>query len=329
MMKQTFLLSFLWMALLFFGCREDDSYKPEQPDPSTPGKLSLTLTTRVGTKVGDPLTDYVKSLDLLLFRAGETGSYVLYRMVSLNKQQLEALENGEEEAEAGFTTLKEFTFDGLPLDDYQIVGIGNISDSTGTALPEVALKGAVPGNGMSQILAEIKNGDQASRLFLGKTETVRAGATGSTPVMLRMFRKVSMFALTLEKIPDVVNQISMDITDTYGSFDMSGTYTPDDNNFVNANDAYTQQVQDSITLTYVTLPTVSGDSSSFQASFYLVDGPKQVVNLPKYILRPNTITKVTATIDTDQSGNLWKVDINTLITVDVEWSVEQEPPITI
>ena len=98
---------------------------------------------------------------------------------------------------------------------------------------------------------------------------------------------------------------------------------------MNANDAYTQQVQDSITLTYVTLPTVSGDSSSFQASFYLVGGPKQVVNLPKYILRPNTITKVTATIDTDQSGNLWKVDINTLITVDVEWSVEQEPPITI
>lgn len=78
----------------FSGCREDDSYKPEQPDPSTPGKLSLTLTTRVGTKVGDPLTDYVKSLDLLLFRAGETGSYVLYRDGVLNKQQLEALERG-------------------------------------------------------------------------------------------------------------------------------------------------------------------------------------------------------------------------------------------
>lgn len=71
MMKQIFLLSFLWMALFFSGCREDDSYKSEQPDPSTPGKLSLTLTTRVGTKVGDPLTDYVKSLDLLLFREGK------------------------------------------------------------------------------------------------------------------------------------------------------------------------------------------------------------------------------------------------------------------
>lgn len=329
MMKQMLLLPFLLVALFFSSCRNDDSYKPDQPDPGTLGQLSLVLTTRVGTTIGDPLTDYVKSLDLLLFREGETGAYVLYRTVSLTKEQLEALENGEGDSEAGFTALKKFTFDAVPLDNYQIVGVGNVTDSTGAALPEVALKGAVPGNSMSQILAEVTDGSQASRLFLGATETIRAGATESTPATLRMFRKVSMFALTLEKIPDVVNRISMDITNTYGSFDMEGTYTPGNDIFVNAMNSYAQQVQDSITLTYVTLPTVSGDSSTFQTSFYLVDGPKQVVNLPKYLLRPNTITKVTATIDTDQSGNLWKVNISTIISVDVEWSVDQEPPITI
>ena len=328
-MKRMFLWPLLIGALIFFSCRNDESYKPEVPEPSTPGKLSLVLTTRVGTQIGDPLTKYVKSLNLLLFRENETGGFVLYRMVSLNIEQLRALENGEEDAEAGFTALKKFTFDEVPLDNYQIVGIGNVSDSTGAALPAVTLKGAVPGNGMSQILAEITDGSQASRLFWGKTETVRAGATGTTPATLRMFRKVSMFALTLEKIPDVVNQITMDITNTYGSFDMAGTYTPGNDIFVHTNNTYVQQVQDSITLTYVTLPTVSGDSSAFQSVFYLVNGPKQVVNLPNYLLKPNTITKVTATIDTDQPGNLWKVDINTMITVDVEWNVEQEPPITI
>lgn len=328
-MKQTFLLTFLSMVLFFYGCRKDDSYKSEQPEPDIPSKVSLILTTRVGTIIGQPLTVYVKSLNLLLFRENETGNYVLYRTVSLNKRQLEALEDGEDEAEAGFTALKEFTFDELPLGNYQIVGIGNVIDSTGAVLPQVALKGVMPGNDMSQILVEVADGNQASRLFFGKTETVRAGATGSSPSVLRMFRKVSMFALTLEKIPDVVNQISMDITNTYGSFDMVGAYTPGDDIFVHADNSYTQQVQDSITLTYITLPTVSGDSSTFQSVFYLVDGPKQIVDLPKYFLRPNTITKVTATIDTDQPGNLWKVDINTIITVDVEWNVEQEPPITI
>lgn len=328
-MKQTILWPFLFLAFVFSACREDDSYKPEKPEPSVPGKLSLALTTRVGSKIGDPLTAYVKSLNLLLFRESEAGNYVLYRSVSLNKAQLEALQDGAEEAEAGFTAVKEFTFDALPLDNYQIVGIGNVTDSTGAALPEVSLKGATAGSDMTQVLAEVADGNQASRLFWGKTDVVRAGAQGSAPSVLRMSRKVSMFALTLEKIPDVVDRISMDITHTYGSFDMAGTYTPGSDIFVYANRSYSQQVKDSITLTYVTLPTVSGDSSSFQSSFYLVDGPKQVVGLPKYVLRPNTITKVTATIDTDQPGNLWKVDINTIITVDVEWNVDQEPPITI
>ncbi|MEI3125518.1 MAG: hypothetical protein V8T44_06560 [Odoribacter splanchnicus] len=47
------------------------------------------------------------------------------------------------------------------------------------------------------------------------------------------------------------------------------------------------------------------------------------------MLKPNTITKVTATIDPDQPGNIWKVNVNSLIDVDVEWNVDQEPPITI
>ena len=60
-----------------------------------------------------------------------------------------------------------------------------------------------------------------------------------------------------------------------------------------------------------------------------VNGPKQPITLPKYVLKPNTITKVTATIDPDQPGNIWKVNVNSLIDVDVEWNVDQEPPITI
>ena len=72
-------------------------------------------------------------------------------------------------------------------------------------------------------------------------------------------------------------------------------------------------------MTYVTLPTVAGDSSTFLTTFYLVNGPKQPITLPKYVLKPNTITKVTATIDPDQPGNIWKVNVNSLIDVDVEW----------
>ena len=328
-MKRIFLYLPLFLLLGFTGCRNDDSYKPTEPEPTGPEAIDLTLTTRVGATVGDELTKYVKSLNLLLFRENGAGDYVLYRNVLLNKAQLDALSKGTGEADAGFTALKEYIFDALPIDNYKIVGIGNVTDSTGAAMREVALQGAENGNNMSQILAVVADGNQATRLFLGVTDVVRAGATASNPPVLRLYRKVSMFALTLEKIPDVVNQIAMQIGNTYGSFNMNGEYTSGSDIIVTAMNSYAQQVRDSITLSYVTLPTSVGDSSTFQATFYLIDGPKQVVDLPKYVLKPNTITKVTATIDTDQPGNIWKVDVGTIITVDVEWNVDQEPPITI
>ena len=77
------------------------------------------------------------------------------------------------------------------------------------------------------------------------------------------------------------------------------------------------------------LPTVEGDSTTILATFYLSGGTKLPVVFPKYVFRSNTITKVTATINPDQSGNTWKVDVNSLITVDVEWNVDQEPSIII
>lgn len=326
-MKKIFLP--LLIAFAFSACRNDDSYKPDEPDPTNVANIPLSLTTRVGTTVGDPLTQYVKSLHLLLFRENESGNYVLYRTTALNKTQLEALANNSGQVDAGFTNLKEFTFDSVPIANYQIVGIGNITDSTGNTLRDVSLQGAVVGNEMSQILAVVTDGSESSRLFLGTTGIVRAGATESNPPVLKMYRKVAMFALTLDKIPDVVNQISMRIENTYGSFDMAGTYTPGRSILVDAIHSYSVPIADSITLSYITLPTVSGDRSSFLATFYLIDGPKQQVMLPEYILKPNTITKVTATIDTEQPGNIWKVNIGTIITVDVEWNVDQEPPITI
>lgn len=47
------------------------------------------------------------------------------------------------------------------------------------------------------------------------------------------------------------------------------------------------------------LPTVEGDSTTILTTFYLSGGTKLPVTLPKYVFRPNTITKVTATIDPD------------------------------
>lgn len=317
------------LVLTFLGCRNDDSYKPTPQEQTGNEKIELALTTRIGTTVGEQLTKYVKSLNLLLFRENTDGNYVLFRSELLTKAQLEALTAGRDNAEAGFTELKVFTFESVPLANYQIVGVGNIADSTGEALPNVSLRNAEVGTEMSQVIAQVKNAEQSSRLFMGTTGIIAAGTTGDTPQVLRMYRKVSMFALTLEKIPNVVNQIAMQIENTYGAFDMKGSYVSGSGIIVFATNNYVQQVQDSITLTYVTLPTISGDSTAFEATFYLVNGPKQIVTLPKYILKPNTITKVTATIDTDQPGNTWKVDIGTVITVNVEWNVDQEPPITI
>lgn len=327
-MKKVYLCFLLFVLVAFEACRNDESYKQNEPEPSEPADISLVLTGRIGSMVGDSLYDYIGSLNLLLFRENSTGDYVLYRQRILNKQQLKELANGEGTAEAGFTIYKEVTFDTVPVDNYRIVGVGNVLDTLGQALPNVSLQGVTTGALMTDILATVRNGDESSRLFWGMTGIIRAGADAEPPVMT-LYRKVSMFALTLLKIPDVVNRIDMEFDPTYGSFNMQGNYTPESGIPVFALREYTQQVQDSITLNYIMLPTVTGDSTSILATFYLSGGVKQAVTLPKYIFKPNTITKVTATIDVDQPGQAWKVDINTLISVDTEWNVDQEPPITI
>lgn len=94
-----------------------------------------------------------------------------------------------------------------------------------------------------------------------------------------------MFALTLEKIPSVVDRIDMDIEMVNSSFNMNGTFPGRTGSYVFVSNQYRQQVKDSITLTYVTLPTVAGDSSTFLTTFYLVNGPKQPITLPKYVLK--------------------------------------------
>lgn len=328
-MKRVFLYVILLLLVAVNACRDDESYKQNEPVPGEPKQIQLTLTSRVGTVVGDHLTQYVKAMNLFLFRENENGNYVLFRTKVLNKEELESLAEQPESSAPGFTLPRVVTFDTVPLANYKIVGVGNVLDSVGNAQTNVSLEGVTIGNDMSQVLAVVNDGVQASRLFWGVTDVIQLGAIGNTLAELSLYRKVSMFALTLEKIPDVVDKIDTEIENTYGKFDMGGNFVSGSAIWVFATNEYQQQVQDSITLTYVTFPTVAGDSSTFLTTFYLINGPKQPVTLPKYVLKPNTITKVTATIDTDQPGSAWKVDISSLISVDVEWNVDQEPPITI
>lgn len=325
-MQRTILCLGIFLAML--ACRNDETYKQNESSEKVT-QLRLELTSRVGGLVDASLATYIHSLNLLLFRQNDAGDYTLYRQKVLNKEQLLALENADHQVEAGFTAYKEISFDTIPVGTYQIVGLGNMLDSLGNVLVEATLQGAVPGNTMEEIVAAVKDGDQSPRLFLGATATIEAGgATDALPV-LRLYRKVAMFSLTLLKIPEVVDQIHMEFEHTYGKFNMTGAYDPSSEIVVYGFNTYEHALKDSITLNYIMLPTIQGDSTSVMASFYLAGGAKQNITLPEYVLRPNTIVKVTATIDTDQPGGVWKVDVNSLITVNVEWNVDQEPPITI
>lgn len=328
-MKKVYLYFLLLAFVSFEACRNDESYKQGQVDPLEPADISVMLAGRIGSVVGDSLSQYIGALNLLLFRENNAGDYVLYRQRTLNKDELRNLSDGDKTSEAGFTVFKEVSFDTVPVANYRIVGVGNALDSTGNALPNVSLQNVTIGTQINDVLVAVRDGDEASRLFWGITETIRAGAEVTELPVLRLYRKVAMFDLTLLKIPDVVSRIDMVFGNTYASFNMAGDYTAGRGITVYGMNEYTQQVNDSIQLSYIMLPTVEGDSTSILATFYLSGGVKQPVTLPEYVLAPNTITKVTATIDTDQSGNVWKVDVTSLITVDIEWNVDQEPPINI
>lgn len=329
-MSRIYLYLFLPVLILFSACRTDESYNPDNSEPPLqPADISLVLTGRVGSAVGDSLVKYIDALNLMLFRENEQGNYLLYRQKILNKQDLQQLANSDQVAEAGYTLFKEVTFDTVPIADYRVVGVGNVLGSGGGAQPSVTLEGAIPGSAIEDILVKVTEGDQAPRIFWGISEVIHAGGQTEVLPVLRLTRKVSMFMITLLKIPGVVDRIDMEFNDTYSSFNMSGDYITDSGIWVHATTPYQQQPNDSIMLNYVMLPTVEGDSTSILATFYLSGGGKQPVTLPKYVFAPNTITKVTATIDTDQPGGGWKVDLTSLITVNVEWNVDQEPPVSI
>lgn len=328
-MKKIGLIWGLILLAVCGSCRDDESYKDDQPEPGGTGRIELTLTGRIGTTIGDSLTDYVDALYLFLFRENPGGEYVLFRTMTFDKAELEALSLSEQATEPGFTGMQKITIDSVPLAHYKIVGLGNALDASGQPLQQVTLEGGVTGNKIEDVLAAITAYEQSPRLFWGITEDLAVGGDETALPVLKMYRKVAMFSVTLLKIPDVVDRIDMEFGNTYGAFDMAGDFVPGSEIPVLGSTAYQQNVQDSITLNYVMLPTVTGDSTTIDATFYISENNKQNVVFPKYVLRPNTITKVTATIDTDQQGNRWKVEVSTLITVNVEWNIDQEPPITI
>lgn len=320
-----FLSAFLMMAIT--GCRDDESYKAN-PTPTEPGTISLDITGRVGTIVDGDLTTYIKSINLLLFRRNPSGDYLLYRTTILNKSQLEALADGEN-GEAGFTSPKVITFDTVPVGNYLIVGVGNVNDSTGAPIRDVSLANAQIGQSISQIFVRLADSSPAPRIFWGSTDMITVGGALPTPPVLRMYRKVAMFAFTVKNIPSVVNRITMEIGNISGAFDMLGDFLATPNISLVETKDYTIQAGDSVTLTYVTFPTIEIRKSTFDVTFYLEGGTKQNIALPDYVLKQNTITRLTATIDEDQPGGNWKVDFNAIITVNVEWNVDQEPPIII
>ena len=253
-MRGVYLFGGLLLLIILQACREDDSYKPYPPAKDSTGNIAVALAGRVGTVVGENLTTYVKSLNLFLFRENTTGDYVLYRNMLLDKSQLEALTENTMSTQPGFTVPREFVFDSVPLANYKIVGVGNVQDSLGNALPNVSLQGVTAGSTLNQVLVVVRSGEEASRLFWGSSDVVQVGATSETNLpVLSLYRKVAMFALTLEKIPSVVDRIDMDIEMVNSSFNMNGTFPGRTGSYVFVSNQYRQQVKDSITLTYVTL----------------------------------------------------------------------------
>lgn len=326
-MKQFFLLLLMiLMTLSFSRCSDDDSNYVPKRDRS----LKLILTGRVGTVVGDELTSYVKSLNVLVFILDRSGTYRLYEKLVLTEAQLKALENSTEDTPAGFTTKKSLTVDELPVGTYRIVGVGNMLEESGKAFEDAALEGVTIGNTMDNIIANITDGAQSPRLFYGITSPVVLGAALEEVPDLTLARKVSMFVLTLKDVPQVVTKIELETTNTYGSFNMTGEYLNNPVISVSDSNSFTfSTVQDSILMTSVSLPTIANNQSNFTLHFTLDNGQIITLGLPKYVLKENTITKLTAIINTEDSGGQWKMNLMFDLSVDVEWNVDQEPPIII
>ena len=203
-------------------------------------------------------------------------------------------------------------------------------EESGKAFENAALEGVTIGNTMDNIIANITDGAQSPRLFYGITSPVVLGAALEEVPDLTLARKVSMFVLTLKDVPQVVTKIELETTNTYGSFNMTGEYLNNPVISVSDSNSFTfSTVQDSILMTSVSLPTIASNQSNFTLHFTLDNGQIITLGLPKYVLKENTITKLTAIINTEDSGGQWKMNLVFDLSVDVEWNVDQEPPIII
>ncbi|HBO25673.1 MULTISPECIES: FimB/Mfa2 family fimbrial subunit [Culturomica] len=329
-MRRFYGVIFILGVVLLAACNDDNSDQSGKPGEG-PGRIELSVTGRVGTVTGEKLINYVKSLDLFLFRENTNGIYLLTETASLDKEQLDALTNSTTGSNAGFTEPKDVDFDNLPIGNYMIVGLGNMLDSTGMELENANLTGAVIGNTMDQVIASVVSGNTAPRLFFGQTERIVLGSAMPVTPQLTLFRKVAMFYLTLENVPSAVKRIDVGIQNTYGAFDMTGDFLSNRIiSVVSSNEYMFTEDQPQLPIGVIALPTVAGQQSAFTLTFYLDNG--QVIDIPlqnEYTLKSNTITKLTATIDANQSGGVWKVDLTLSISADVEWNVDQEPGIII
>ena len=324
----------VWIFILssfIVGCSDDGSNKEDEKPGSGPGRIDLAVTGRVGTFIGENLTDYIKSLDILLFRENNNGIYLLNQTVSYTKAELEELTAGTAESAAGFTKSRLTDFDNLPVGNYIIVGVGNIRDSLGRPTTEANLTEAVVGNTMREVIASVTSGSPSPRLFFGMTEPIVVGAAQPATPSLLLFRKVAMFSLTLENVPSSVREIDIEIQNTYGAFDMTGSFLDTRIMSVMQKNFYEfNEDQPRLPIAVVSLPTVDDESSAITFIFHLENG--QVITIPlekSYVLKANTITKLTAAIDANQSGGVWTVELSLSISADVEWNVDQEPNIVI
>lgn len=329
-MRKVYWIFFAFLLSLGAACSSDDNGGGDKL-PEEKGVINLAVSGRVGSVVGDRLTAYVKSLDLLLFRENNNGVYLLFRNISYTETELEALLDGGTDSGAGFTVSKKIDFSDLPVGNYRIAGVGNMTDSVGTAWPNATLSGVNIGNTMDDVVAVINSGTESPRLFFGLTDPIALGTEIPATPQLVLYRKVAMFNLALEQVPAAVRQIDVEIQNTYGAFAMTGDYVNNRVISVNQTNHYQfTEVQASLPMAVITLPTVSGQKSQITLNFFLANGQEITIPLPDpYALKQNTITKLTATINANESGGQWDVQLTISVSADVEWNVDQEPSIII
>lgn len=324
-----------WLILVLYvgisvSCEDNSHKKPDEP-VSGSGRVNLAVTGRIGTYVGENLTDYVKSLHIFLFRQNEDGVYLLTQDAVYNQADLKSFTEDGTESGAGYTKMRDISFENLPLGIYQIVGVGNMTDSLGNAWPDATISGITTGNTMEEVIATVTSGSPSPRIFFGSTEPFELGADTPAKPALLLFRKVAMFALTLEKVPAVVTRIGLEVGNTYGAFNMTGEFLSNRVIPVRQSQAYRfTEEQPSLPVTLICLPTVTAERSDITLLFTLANG--QTITIPLqsgYVFKENTITKLTATINAGQEGGQWNIGLTISVSADVEWNVDQEPNIVI